>query len=96
MVGDKPKRRRLHEGFLFAQEQRARKRVRRRARTADAGTRAGNAVEPAGAGRGRPTISTSKPSTCLKMLGDYDGTVILISHDRDFLDRVVTSVIVPR
>ncbi|UGA46249.1 ABC-F family ATP-binding cassette domain-containing protein [Bradyrhizobium quebecense] len=29
------------------------------------------------------------------MLGDYDGTVILISHDRDFLDRVVTSVIVP-
>ena len=29
------------------------------------------------------------------MLGDYDGTVILISHDRDFLDRVVTSVIAP-
>ncbi|MFX4505188.1 ATP-binding cassette domain-containing protein, partial [Acinetobacter baumannii] len=27
------------------------------------------------------------------MLGDYEGTVILISHDRDFLDRVVTSVI---
>lgn len=30
-----------------------------------------------------------------EMLGDYDGTVILISHDRDFLDRVVTSVVVP-
>ncbi|WP_338831851.1 ABC-F family ATP-binding cassette domain-containing protein [Bradyrhizobium sp. 27S5] len=30
-----------------------------------------------------------------EMLGDYDGTVILISHDRDFLDRVVTSVILP-
>ena len=30
-----------------------------------------------------------------EMLSDYDGTVILISHDRDFLDRVVTSVIVP-
>ena len=30
-----------------------------------------------------------------EMLGDYAGTVILISHDRDFLDRVVTSVIVP-
>jgi ABC transport system ATP-binding/permease protein len=30
-----------------------------------------------------------------EMLGDYPGTVILISHDRDFLDRVVTSVIAP-
>jgi ABC transport system ATP-binding/permease protein len=30
-----------------------------------------------------------------EMLGDDDGTVILISHDRDFLDRVVTSVIAP-
>jgi len=30
-----------------------------------------------------------------EILGDYQGTVILISHDRDFLDRVVTSVIVP-
>jgi ATP-binding cassette subfamily F protein uup len=28
-------------------------------------------------------------------LADYKGTVLLISHDRDFLDRVVTSVIVP-
>jgi len=26
-------------------------------------------------------------------LADYDGTVLLISHDRDFLDRVVTSTI---
>ena len=31
-----------------------------------------------------------------EMLGDYAGTVILISHDRDFLDRVVNAVIVPR
>ncbi|MGZ3309698.1 MAG: ABC-F family ATP-binding cassette domain-containing protein [Xanthobacteraceae bacterium] len=30
-----------------------------------------------------------------EMLGDYDGTIILISHDRDFLDRVVGSVIAP-
>jgi ATP-binding cassette subfamily F protein uup len=27
------------------------------------------------------------------MLADYPGTVLLVSHDRDFLDRVVTSVI---
>jgi ATP-binding cassette subfamily F protein uup len=30
-----------------------------------------------------------------EMLGDYAGTVLLISHDRDFLDRVVNGVIVP-
>jgi len=30
-----------------------------------------------------------------EMLSEYAGTVILISHDRDFLDRVVTSVITP-
>jgi ATP-binding cassette subfamily F protein uup len=29
------------------------------------------------------------------MLGDYPGTVLLISHDRDFLDRLVNGVIVP-
>lgn len=30
-----------------------------------------------------------------EMLGDYSGTLILISHDRDFLDRVVERVIAP-
>lgn len=30
-----------------------------------------------------------------EMLADYAGTVILISHDRDFLDRVVSAVVVP-
>ncbi|UTD29598.1 ABC-F family ATP-binding cassette domain-containing protein [Bradyrhizobium sp. WD16] len=30
-----------------------------------------------------------------ELLADYEGTVLLISHDRDFLDRVVTSVIAP-
>jgi ATP-binding cassette subfamily F protein uup len=30
-----------------------------------------------------------------EMLGDYDGTIILISHDRDFLDRVVGAVVTP-
>jgi len=28
-----------------------------------------------------------------ELLADYAGTVILVSHDRDFLDRIVTSVI---
>jgi ABC transport system ATP-binding/permease protein len=30
-----------------------------------------------------------------ELIGDYAGTVLLISHDRDFLDRVVDTVIVP-
>src|SRR6202035_874873 len=30
-----------------------------------------------------------------EMLADYPGTVLLISHDRDFLDRLVSGVIVP-
>jgi ATP-binding cassette subfamily F protein uup len=30
-----------------------------------------------------------------EMLGDYSGTIILISHDRDFLDRIVNAVVVP-
>ncbi|SER15376.1 ATP-binding cassette, subfamily F, uup [Faunimonas pinastri] len=28
-----------------------------------------------------------------EMISDYDGTVLLVSHDRDFLDRTVTSVL---
>jgi ATP-binding cassette subfamily F protein uup len=28
-----------------------------------------------------------------EVVSDYDGTVLLVSHDRDFLDRIVTSVI---
>src|SRR5208282_2603144 len=28
-----------------------------------------------------------------ELLADYPGTVLLVSHDRDFIDRVVTSVI---
>jgi ATP-binding cassette subfamily F protein uup len=30
-----------------------------------------------------------------EMLGEYPGTVLLISHDRDFLDRLVNGVIAP-
>ena len=29
-----------------------------------------------------------------EILGEYPGTILLVSHDRDFLDRVATSVIV--
>jgi ATP-binding cassette subfamily F protein uup len=29
-----------------------------------------------------------------EMLADYKGTIILVSHDRDFIDRIVTSTIV--
>jgi ATP-binding cassette subfamily F protein uup len=28
-----------------------------------------------------------------ELLGDYSGTILIVSHDRDFLDRVATSVI---
>ena len=28
-----------------------------------------------------------------ELLDDYDGTVILVSHDRDFLDRVATATV---
>jgi ATP-binding cassette subfamily F protein uup len=28
-----------------------------------------------------------------EMIADYDGTVLLVSHDRDFLDRTVTSIL---
>ena len=29
-----------------------------------------------------------------ELLGDYPGTILIVSHDRDFLDRIATSVIV--
>jgi ATP-binding cassette subfamily F protein uup len=28
-----------------------------------------------------------------EMLGDYQGTILLVSHDRDFLDRIATSIL---
>lgn len=30
----------------------------------------------------------------LELLSDYDGTLLLVSHDRDFLDRLTTSILV--
>ena len=44
----------------------------------------------------RPTISTWRRLDVLEdVLGEYPGTVLLVSHDRDFLDRLVSGVIVP-
>ena len=31
-----------------------------------------------------------------ELICDYEGTVLLVSHDRDFLDRIVTSTVAPR
>jgi len=28
-----------------------------------------------------------------EVLSDYEGTILIVSHDRDFLDRVVTSIV---
>ena len=42
----------------------------------------------------RPTTWTSRRWTCWKICcRDYDGTVFLVSHDRRFVDNVVTSTI---
>jgi ATP-binding cassette subfamily F protein uup len=42
----------------------------------------------------RPTTSTSRRWSCWRqLLQDYDGTVFLVSHDRAFLDNVVTQTI---
>jgi len=60
---------------------------------ADAGARAGKASNLAW-WLDEPTndLDLETLDVLEEMLGDYDGTVILIRHDRDFLDRVVTSV----
>ena len=31
-----------------------------------------------------------------EVIADYDGTVLIVSHDRDFLDRTVTVTLGPR
>ena len=31
-----------------------------------------------------------------ELLGDYPGTILIVSHDRDFLDRIATSVVAAR
>jgi ATP-binding cassette subfamily F protein uup len=99
IVGDKPK----HvigymKDFLFAQEQRG------TPLEALSGGERGRLMLARALARPSNLLVLDEPTNDLdletldvleEMLGDYDGTVILISHDRDFLDRVVTSVIVP-
>ena len=85
--------------FLFAPEQ-ARtplaRAVGRRARPADAGARAGASRRTCWCSTSRPTISTSRRSTCWRRCSaTMPAPCCSISHDRDFLDRVVNAVIVP-
>jgi len=99
MVGDKPKHVISYmKDFLFTQEQ---------ARTpleALSGGERGRLMLARALAKPSNLLVLDEPTNDLdletldvleELLGDYDGTVILISHDRDFLDRVVTSVIVP-
>src|ERR1700742_1070492 len=99
MAGGKPK----HvigymKDFLFAQEQ------RRTPLEALSGGERGRLMLARALAKPSNLLVLDEPTNDLdletldvleEMLGDYEGTVILISHDRDFLDRVVTSVIVP-
>ena len=99
VVGDKPK----HvigymKDFLFAQEQRG------TPLEALSGGERGRLMLARALARPSNLLVLDEPTNDLdletldvleEMLGDYEGTIILISHDRDFLDRVVTSVIVP-
>src|SRR5947199_2003065 len=99
MVGDKPR----HvigymKDFLFAQEQRG------TPLEALSGGERGRLMLARALAKPSNLLVLDEPTNDLdletldvleEMLGDYQGTVILISHDRDFLDRVVTSVIAP-
>jgi ABC transport system ATP-binding/permease protein len=99
MVGDKPK----HvigymKDFLFGQEQRG------TLLEALSGGERGRLMLARALAKPSNLLVLDEPTNDLdletldvleEMLGEYEGTVILISHDRDFLDRVVTSVIVP-
>jgi ATP-binding cassette subfamily F protein uup len=99
MVGDKPR----HvvgymKDFLFAQEQ-----MRTPLEVLSGGER-GRLMLARALAKPSNMLVLDEPTNDLDletldvledMLGDYQGTVILISHDRDFLDRVVTSTIAP-
>src|SRR5882724_3538766 len=99
MVGGKPKHVVAYmEDFLFAQEQ-----MRTPLEVLSGGER-GRLMLARALAKPSNLLVLDEPTNDLdletldvleEMLGDYEGTVILISHDRDFLDRVVTSVIAP-
>jgi ABC transport system ATP-binding/permease protein len=99
MIGDKPK----HvvgymQDFLFQKEQ-----MRTPLRVLSGGER-GRLMLARALAKPSNVLVLDEPTNDLdletldvleEMLGDYAGTVLLISHDRDFLDRVVSTVIVP-
>src|SRR5690349_16583665 len=99
MVGDKPR----HvigymKDFLFAQEQRG------TPLEALSGGERGRLMLARALAKPSNVLVLDEPTNDLdletldvleEMLAAYSGTVILISHDRDFLDRVVTSVVIP-
>ena len=99
MVGGKPKHVASYmKDFLFAQEQ-----LRTPLEVLSGGER-GRLMLARALAKPSNLLVLDEPTNDLdletldvleEMLGDYEGTVILISHDRDFLDRVVTSVIAP-
>ena len=81
--------------FLFLPEQ-ARRRCaccRVASGPADAGARARQALERAGARRADQRSRSGNAGSAAGDARRLSGTVMLVSHDRDFLDRVVTSVI---
>jgi ATP-binding cassette subfamily F protein uup len=99
MVGGKPKHVASYmKDFLFSQEQ-----IRTPLEVLSGGER-GRLMLARALAKPSNVLVLDEPTNDLdletldvleEMLGDYEGTVLLISHDRDFLDRVVTSVIVP-
>jgi ATP-binding cassette subfamily F protein uup len=99
MIGDKPKHVVSYmQDFLFQKEQ-----MRTPLRVLSGGER-GRLMLARALAKSSNVLVLDEPTNDLdletldvleEMLGDYQGTVLLISHDRDFLDRVVSAVIVP-